>query len=80
MSLKEMNLRCRRCGGTFFRDTGMALAPHGVVDFRACGQCGGLHPNDSEPLQVQAHQRWIKLGMFDALRGVPASPRGARGG
>ena len=70
MPAKQPTLRCRRCGGAAFRDSGMTLDPHGVIDFRTCLQCGGLHPDDSDPLQVQAHQRWLKMGMFDALRGV----------
>ena len=66
----EYAARCKRCGGDGFRDTGMTLEPHGVVDFRSCRQCGALHPNDTDSLQIQAHQRWFKMGMFDALRGM----------
>jgi hypothetical protein len=62
--------RCKRCGGDSFRDTGMTLESRGVVDFRACTQCGALHPSDTDSLQIQAHQRWFKMGMFDALRGM----------
>ena len=70
MPMKEHALRCKRCGNTTFRDSGMIVDPHGVIDFRTCLQCGGLHPDDTDPLQAQAHQRWMKMGMFDALRGV----------